>query len=128
MFQMIRLAKAMPMRIGKNYLLVVLAIMAGASMANSLVPPAPGPLFLAGEMQIPIGMMMIGGFILGLVTISAGYLFAVYANRKWPIPLRDSLDARLEDIRSASLKEDDQLPPLWFSLLPILLPLALICG
>ena len=127
LFLMIPLAKAMTIRIGKNYLLFVLAIMAGASMANSLVPPAPGPLFLVSEMQIPIGMMMVGGFLLGLVTISSGYLFARYANRKWPIPVRDSLDARLEDIKSASLKEDAQLPPLWFSLLPILVPLVLIC-
>ena len=127
LFLMIPLAKAITMRIGKNYLLFVLAIMAGASMANSLVPPAPGPLFLVGEMQIPIGMMMVGGFLLGLVTITAGYLFARYANRKWPIPLRDSLDARLDDIKSISLKEDKQLPPLWFSLLPVLLPLVFIC-
>jgi len=126
-FLMVPLAKAITMRIGKNYLLFILAIMAGASMANSLVPPAPGPLFLVGEMQIPIGMMMVGGFLLGLVTISAGYLFALYANRRWPIPLRDSLDARLEDIRAASLREDKQLPSLWFSLLPILIPLVLIC-
>jgi len=127
LFLMIPLAKAMTMRVGKNYLLFVLAIMAGASMANSLVPPAPGPLFLVSEMHIPIGMMMMGGFLLGLVTISAGYLFARYANRKWPIPLRDSLDARLEDIQSASLKEDAQLPPLWLSLLPVVLPLVFIC-
>ena len=127
-FLMIPLAKAMTMRIGKNYLLLILAILAGASMANSLVPPAPGPLFLVGEMQIPIGLMMIGGFLLGLLTITTGYLFARYANRKWPIPLRDSLDARLEDIRIASLKEDRQLPPLWLSLLPILVPLVLICA
>jgi GntP family gluconate:H+ symporter len=127
-FLMIPLAKAMTMRIGKNYLLFVLAIMAGASMANSLVPPAPGPLFLVTEMQIPIGMMMVGGFFLGVITMSSGYVFALYANRKWPVPLRDSLDARLEDIRSASLKEDAQLPPLWLSLLPILVPLILICA
>jgi GntP family gluconate:H+ symporter len=127
-FLMIPLAKAMTMRIGKNYLLFILAILAGASMANSLVPPAPGPLFLVGEMQIPIGLMMMGGFLLGLVTISTGYLFARYANRKWPIPLRDSLDARLEDIKLASLKEDRQLPSLWLSLLPILVPLVLICA
>lgn len=127
LFLMIPLAKAMTMRVGKNYLLFVLAIMAGASMANSLVPPAPGPLFLVSEMHIPIGMMMVGGFLLGLVTISAGYLFARYANRKWPIPLRDSLDARLEDIQSASRKEDAQLPPLWLSLLPVVLPLVFIC-
>ncbi|HZE84219.1 MAG TPA: SLC13 family permease [Puia sp.] len=127
-FLMIPLAKAMTMRIGKNYLLFVLAIMAGASMANSLVPPAPGPLFLVTEMQIPIGMMMVAGFLLGVITMSSGYVFALYANRKWPVPLRDSLDARLEDIRSASLKEDTQLPPLWLSLLPILIPLVLICA
>ena len=127
LFLMIPLAKAMTMRIGKNYLLFVLAIMAGASMANSLVPPAPGPLFLVSEMHLPIGMMMVGGFLLGLVTISAGYLFARYANRKMPIPLRDSLDARLEDIKSVSLKEDTQLPPLWLSLLPVVLPLVFIC-
>jgi len=126
-FLMVPLAKAMTMRIGKNYLLFILAIMAGASMANSLVPPAPGPLFLVGVMQIPIGMMMIGGFLLGLLTISTGYLFARYTNRKWPIPLRDSMDARLEDIRTASLKEDKQLPPLWFSLLPVVIPLVFIC-
>jgi GntP family gluconate:H+ symporter len=72
-------------------------------------------------------MMMMGGSLLGLVTISTGYLFALYANRKCPIPLRDSLDARLEDIRTASLKEDKQLPPLWFSLLPVMIPLVFIC-
>jgi len=128
LFLMIPLAKAMTMRIGKNYLLLVLSIMAGASMANSLVPPAPGPLFLVSEMHIPIGMMMMGGFLLGLVTITSGYLFAVYANRKWPIPLRDAMDARLEDIKSVSLKDDAQLPALWSSLLPVLIPLVLICA
>ncbi|GAB2799386.1 SLC13 family permease [Rhabdobacter roseus] len=125
-YLMIPLAKAMAMRIGKNYLLLVLAVTAGAAMANSLVPPTPGPLFLVSEMHIPIGMMMIGGFLVGLVTIAAGYLFALWANRKWPIPLRDSLDAPLQDIASLSTQGDAHLPPLWFSLLPILIPLVFI--
>lgn len=127
-FLMMPLAKAMTMRIGKNYLLLVLCIMAGAAMANSLVPPAPGPLFLIGEMKIPIGMMMIGGTIVGLFTITSGYFFALWANRKWPIPLRDSLDARLEDIKSIAAKEAASLPPLGVSLLPILIPLVFICA
>jgi len=110
-FLMMPLAKAMSMRIGKNYLLLVLAILAGAVMANSLVPPAPGPLFLATEMHIPMGMMMIAGAILGIITITVGYFFARWANRRSPVPLRDSLDARLEDIRSISEKDDSQLPP-----------------
>jgi hypothetical protein len=42
--------------------------------------------------------------------------------------VRDSLDARLEDIKMNNLKEDAQLPSLWFSLLPILIPLVFICA
>ncbi|CCH54401.1 Gluconate transporter [Fibrisoma limi BUZ 3] len=127
-FLMMPLAKAMTLRIGKNYLLLVLCIMAGAAMANSLVPPAPGPLFLIGEMNIPIGMMMIGGTIVGLFTITAGYFFARWANQKWPTALRDSLDARLDDIKAIAAKEDKHLPPLGVSLLPVLIPLVFICA
>jgi gluconate:H+ symporter, GntP family len=125
-FLMMPLAKAMSMKIGKNYLLLVLSILAGAVMANSLVPPAPGPLYLVGAMQIPMGMMMIAGTLLGLITCTSGYLFATWANKKWNIPVRDSLDAKLEDIKTNLEKEDKQLPGLGFSLLPVIVPLILI--
>ncbi|MEM6840900.1 MAG: SLC13 family permease [Bacteroidota bacterium] len=125
-YLMIPLAKAMATRIGKNYLLLVLCITAGAAMANSLVPPTPGPLFLVSEMNIPIGMMMIGGFLVGLVTIVAGYAYAVWANRRWPVPLRDSIDAPLKDIQALGEKKDKHLPAMGLSLLPILLPIVLI--
>jgi GntP family gluconate:H+ symporter len=127
-FLMMPLAKAMSIRIGKNYLLLVLAILAGAVMANSLVPPAPGPLFLASEMHIPIGMMMVAGTLLGIITITAGYFFALWANRRLSVPLRDSLDAKLEDIKIISEKKDSQLPSLGFSLLPVLIPMLFICA
>lgn len=125
-FLMMPLAKAMSMKLGKNYLLLVLAILAGAVMANSLVPPAPGPLYLVGAMQIPMGMMMIAGTILGILTCSAGYLYASWANEKWKIPLRDSLDGKLDDIRTNIEKKDKELPGLLFSLLPVIVPLILI--
>ncbi|MEJ7735814.1 MAG: SLC13 family permease [Chitinophagaceae bacterium] len=127
-FLMMPLAKVMSIRIGKNYLLLVLSILAGAVMANSLVPPAPGPLFLVSAMQIDIGQMMVAGSVLGIMTASSGYLFALWANRKWTIPVRDSLDARLEDIKENASKQDAQLPSLWFSLLPVLIPLVFICA
>jgi GntP family gluconate:H+ symporter len=126
LFLMIPLAKAMTLRIGKNYLLFVLCVMAGAAMANSLVPPAPGPLFLIGEMKIPIGLMMIAGTLVGLCTITAGYFFARWANARWPIPLRDSLDAKLDDLRAISDRDDRSLPPLGVSLLPVLIPIVFI--
>lgn len=125
-YLMIPLAKAMANKLGKNYLLLVLAVTAGAAMANSLVPPTPGPLFLISEMDIPIGMMMLGGTLVGLFTISTGYMYALWANRKWPVPLRDSPDAPLKDIKALSLREDSHLPSLWLSTLPVLIPLVFI--
>jgi GntP family gluconate:H+ symporter len=123
---MVPLAKAMSIRNGKNYLFLILTIIAGAAMANSLVPPTPGPLFLISEMGIPIGMMMVGGILVGSITLVAGYFFAAWANRKWPVPLRDSIDAPLEEIKKLADKDENLLPQLWFSVLPIILPIVLI--
>lgn len=126
-FLMMPLVKSMALRLKNSYLLLVMCVMAGAAMANSLVPPAPGPLFLIGEMNIPIGTMMIAGTIVGLFTITAGYYFAVWSNKRGPIEMRDSIDAKLEDIQAAAIIDDKHLPGLGISLLPILIPLLFIC-
>lgn len=125
-YLMVPLAKAMAMRLKKNYLLLILCTAAGAAMANSLVPPTPGPLFLIAEMDIPIGMMMVGGFLVGSVTVIAGYFYAAWANKKWPVPLRDSMEASLEEIKKLSEKDGKDLPAIGFALLPILIPILLI--
>ena len=44
----------MYLKTGKNYLLYVLTIIAGGSMAHSLVPPTPGPLFVAYELGVDV--------------------------------------------------------------------------
>jgi len=64
-FLMMPLAKAMGMRLQKNYLLLALSVIAGAVMANSFVPPSPGPLFLVGAMNVPVGLMIVCGTMLG---------------------------------------------------------------
>lgn len=126
-FLMMPLAKAMGLKLGKNYLLLVLAVIAGAVMANSYVPPSPGPLFLIGAMNVPIGLMMGCGILLGLCTITIGYLIAIALNKKLSIPLRDSPDAKLEDIAAIARKDDKELPSLGLAVLPAVFPLATIC-
>jgi gluconate:H+ symporter, GntP family len=126
-FLMMPLAKAMGMRLKKNYLLLALSVIAGAVMANSYVPPSPGPLFLIGAMNVPIGLMMVCGSILGLCTITVGYFIAKFLNKKFDIPLRDSPDARLEDIKAIAEKSDKDLPSLGWALLPAAFPLVTIC-
>ena len=125
-FMMFPLAKSLTIRTGKNYLLAILCIIAGTAMATSLVPPNPGPVFLASELQIPLGVMILGGTIIGLCTLITGYIWAKWANRKWQVPLRDSMDARLEDIRIASEKDEKLLPSLFVALLPVLIPIVFI--
>jgi GntP family gluconate:H+ symporter len=126
-FLMMPLAKAMGMRLKKNYLLLALSVIAGAVMANSYVPPSPGPLYLVSAMNVPIGLMMVCGSLLGLCTITIGYFIAIFLNKKYDIPLRDSPDARLEDIKNIAEKDDKDLPSLAWALLPAVFPLVTIC-
>ncbi|MGD8499469.1 MAG: SLC13 family permease [Phycisphaerales bacterium] len=127
-YLMMPLGKAMGIRTGRNYGLYVMSIVAGATMTHSLVPPTPGPLFVAGELSVSIGLMIIGGIAVGLFTVSAGYLYALWADRKWPVPLRDTADTSAADLRSMTEKDDATLPPFWLSILPIVLPVLLIAG
>jgi len=116
---MMPLARAAFRRSGKNYLLFVLAIVAGGTMTHSLVPPTPGPLFVAEVMNVELGVMILGGLIVGIFTSTAGYFFARWANRRLNLQ-PDGFEDEAVD------KPDHVLPPLWFSLLPILLPVVLI--
>ena len=80
--------RAMREKTGGNYLLYIMSIVVGATMAHSLVPPTPGPLLVQSELEgVTIGNMMIGGLIVGAIAVTAGFLFAVWANKIWVIPL-----------------------------------------
>jgi len=124
-YLLIPIGKAMRRKTGKNYLLYILTIVAGGTMAHSLVPPTPGPLFVAGELGVDLGTMMLAGLVVGLFTISFGYAYATWANRRWEIPLRD--DAGEPEQADAPVPVGDQrLPPAWLAFLPVLLPVVLI--
>ena len=62
---MVPLAKAMWAQTGKNYLLYILAVIAGGSMDLSLMPPGPGPSAVAAELGVDKGLMMICGAVVG---------------------------------------------------------------
>ncbi|MDG2358770.1 MAG: SLC13 family permease [Planctomycetaceae bacterium] len=128
-YLMIPLGKAMQLRTGRNYLLFVLTIVAGATMAHSLVPPTPGPLVVAEELGVDIGMMILAGCCVGFFTAGFGYLYAsMFANKIWTLPLRETSDFSLKDLETLSNRDESELPPFWLSILPIVLPVVLIAG
>lgn len=120
------LGKALALRTGKDFLLYTLAIVSGATMTHSLVPPTPGPLFVAQQFQVDLAVMIVAGTAVGLVASLAGLLFAARVNRQYVLPLRETVGFSLEELKRQSDRDERQLPPFFWSILPILLPVVLI--
>jgi len=118
-YLLLPLAKAMAKEKPSSYLMSVMAIIVGATMAHSLVPPTPGPLFVANRLGIPIGMMMMGGTVVGGLAAAVGFGYGVWCSRTMSIPFQI-----LDDVSDAKSKL--RMPPLWLALLPLLVPMSLI--
>ncbi|TWT58117.1 Inner membrane permease YgbN [Thalassoglobus neptunius] len=127
-YLMIPLGKAMRLRTRKNYLLYVLTIVCGATMAHSLVPPTPGPLLVAEELGVDLGVMILVGTIVGLFCAVYGYIYALIINARCELPLRDSPDFSLAELEESLTVDESQLPGFWMASLPILMPVILIAG
>lgn len=127
-YLMIPLARAMGARNSKLYALHIMAIVAGATMAHSLVPPTPGPTFAAGAFGINIGLMIIMGSIVGLACSTSGLMYAYWLNKRQDIPLRATAETAVEEMKEWLNKDTTQLPSFFVSILPIVIPVTLIAG
>ncbi len=129
-YLLLPLAKAMYQRTGKDYVLLVMSVVVGGTMAHSLVPPTPGPLFVANELGVAIGTMMLAGIAVGLFSSFCGFAYAKAANRRWPITpseVATQTSGEEENIESSeSRNPQPPMPSLWASLVPILLPVVLL--
>lgn len=125
-YLMIPLGKALYIQTRKNYLLYILTIIAGGTMAHSLVPPTPGPIFVADSLGVNLGLMIFVGTIVSIVCATYGYIHALILNHYFTVPLRTSSDFTEKDLENLTQRDAASLPPLWLSLLPILLPIGLI--
>lgn len=123
----IPLIKALRLRTGRHFLWYILAVIAGGSMTHSLVPPTPGPLFVAQEFKVNLATMIVMGCVVGAFSSTAGYLFGKWSDRRMELPLRETEEslARMAELAG---RDENRLPPTWLSLLPIMLPVALIAA
>lgn len=122
-YLLIPLGKAAASRLGGRYLFFVLTIVAGATMAHSLVPPTPGPLIVVEQLDVDLGLMIIVGTLIGLIASGFGYFGAVWLDHRVPIPSPPS-----EPLEKHDDQTSQRLPPLALSLAPIVLPVVLISG
>ena len=120
-YLLVPLARSLWRRTRKNYLLYVMAIVAGAGVTHTLIPPTPGPLFMASELNIDLGLMIGVGFLIGLPTAALGLVVCKLINRRMEIQMRPYAG----QVEPEPL-DDNQLPRFWISFAPIILPVILI--
>jgi len=121
-YLLIPLARSMYKRTKQHYLKYAMAIAAGGVVTHSLVPPTPGPLIMADNLGVDIGVMIIVGILIALPASIVGMLFCRWADRKMNFPMRPIGDEAVE----TQTIEDSKLPKLLPSILPILLPVLLV--
>jgi GntP family gluconate:H+ symporter len=120
-YLLVPLARSLWTRTRKNYVLYLTAIVAGAAITHTLVPPTPGPLFMASELDINVGLMMMMGLLVGLPTAAIGVLVCKIIDKRMNIPMRPYAGEAEPEVL-----DDDQLPGFCASFAPIALPIALM--
>ena len=120
-YLLVPLARSLWKKKRKNYVLFTTAIVAGGAVTHSMVPPTPGPLFMANEMGVDLGIMILVGGLIAIPMSVVGLFVCKWLNRRYPIEMRPYPgEKEVEPLR------EDQLPPLLLSLLPVVLPVLLI--
>lgn len=122
-YLLVPLARSLFRRTNKNYLLYILAISAGGAITHTLVPPTPGPLVMAATLGVDVGVMILVGAMVALPAAVAGLMTSYLLDSWMTIPFRDDRVIGTEDDVPEVPTEH---PPLWLSLLPVVLPVVLI--
>lgn len=111
------LNKAIAKRTKTAQTTLALALASGLYTTHTLIPPTPGPIAAAGNIGASdyLGVIILIGILVSIPTIVMAYFFAVRQGGQIEIITTDEVAIQL-----------DELPSAFQSLLPILLPIALI--
>ena len=116
-FLLVPLAIALGVKMGKNYVYYIMAIAGGAVITHGMVPPTPGPLIMADNLNLDLGFTILAGLAFSIIPAIAVLYAARWMNQRYDIPIRVAGDF---------VPSEGGGPGLWPSLLPILIPIVLI--
>lgn len=129
------LCKAMSKVTGKSVIGLALSMAAGLQLTHCLVPPTPGPTTAASMLGVDVGMMIICGALVSIPMLIAAVPYCQYIGKKiYQIPTDDGgfdrKEFKAEYIKSMEELDrvigEKELPGLWVSVAPIIVPLVLI--
>ena len=94
------------------------ALYLGALVTASLVPPTPGPVSAAALLNVPLGQAILWGLVVAVPSVICATLYCM--------TLKDPVSPKEEFLQAARSNQNQTLPSLSKSMLPIILPLVLI--
>jgi GntP family gluconate:H+ symporter len=123
------LGRTMKARTGVKYSLYISVLCAGALATHMLVPPTPGPLAMAAELNVDLGLAIVVGAALALPTsLLGGIVYGRFLNDREDFPLREAMGSDPEDLKQKTERPTSELPGLFESSLPIAAPVLLIAS
>ncbi|MCM3709157.1 GntP family permease [Sporosarcina luteola] len=128
------LVKALSRKTGKSVITLGVALGIGLVATHHAVPPTPGPLGVAGIFGVDIGTMIAWGLLFAIPIIISGVLYAQWIGKRiYQIPTEDGLDFErpeeqmsYQELVQITDERNKELPSLFRSMFPILLPIVLI--
>ena len=117
---------------GRSILTLGIALAGGLVVTHHAVPPTPGPLGAAGIFDVNVGEMILWGLILSFPAMIAVTLYAKVMGPKIEAMIERDTGERLspaeafEEFQERAAVRERELPGLFISILPILLPIVLI--
>ncbi len=120
-YLLVPLARSLWRQTRKDYMLYILAIGCGGAITHTLVPPTPGPLAVASNLSVDLGLTILVGTLIGIPTAVVGLAACRLLARRLDVPMRP-----YPGEQEPAPLADSALPPLWLSLLPVVLPVVLI--
>jgi GntP family gluconate:H+ symporter len=127
-FLLIPLARAMAVRSGGKYLFYVMAMAGAGAITHSMVPPTPGPLMIADGLGIEIGYALVAGLIASVLPACLVLYLAKWFDSKYDFPMREVAGSSKKNLEIIINKPNEDLPSIFLSFLPIILPVVLISG
>ena len=123
------IGRSMRARTGGRFAIYVSVLGAGALGTHMLVPPTPGPLAMASELNVDLGVAMGVGVLVALpTTLIGGVVYGRWIDKRMEIRLRDAMGTTAENMHEAAEQSVDDLPGLLEASLPILLPVVFIAS
>ncbi len=104
-------------RTGTRVVVMAVSMATGLYSVHCLITPHPGVSSAAALIGASYGKLIIAGIVIAIPAMIIGYLYAVYAGSKYPLPERE------ENIITEQQKE---LPSTLQAFLPVIIPVLLI--